>query len=79
MRGLSSILSVFSNKFNQFSHFSTKTYVVGTQKNRLHETVLLSTQNICYKLWVRNIYNFTQNISVNFKPVSSYTKLLLQI
>ena len=30
-----------------FSYFSTKTYVVGTQKNRLNETVLLSTQNIC--------------------------------
>ena len=30
-----------------FSYFSTKTYVVGTQKNRLIETVLLSTQNIC--------------------------------
>ena len=28
-------------------YFSTKTYVVGTQKNRLNETVLLSTQNIC--------------------------------
>ena len=28
-----------------FSYFSTKTYVVGTQKNRLNETVLLSTQN----------------------------------
>ena len=28
-----------------FSYFSTKTYVVGTQKNRLDETVLLSTQN----------------------------------
>ena len=27
--------------------FSTKTYVVGTQKNRLNETVLLNTQNIC--------------------------------
>ena len=27
----------------------TKTYVVGTQKNRLNETVLLSTQNICLK------------------------------
>ena len=27
----------------QFSYFSTKTYVVGTQKNRLDETVLLST------------------------------------
>ena len=30
-----------------FSYFSTKTYVVGTQKNRLDETLLLSTQNIC--------------------------------
>ena len=30
-----------------FSYFSTKTYVVGTQKNRLNETVLLSTQNTC--------------------------------
>ena len=29
------------------SYFSTKTYVVGTQKNRLNETVLLRTQNIC--------------------------------
>ena len=28
-----------------FSYFSTKTYVVGTQKNRLNETVLFSTQN----------------------------------
>ena len=28
-------------------YFSTKTYVVGTQKNRLNETILLSTQNIC--------------------------------
>ena len=28
---------------NQFSYFSTKTYVVGsTQKNRLNETILLS-------------------------------------
>ena len=26
--------------------FSAKAYVVGTQKNRLNETVLLSTQNI---------------------------------
>ena len=31
----------------QFSYFSTITYVVGTQKNRLNEMVLLSTQNIC--------------------------------
>ena len=31
---------------NSFSHFSTKTYVVGTQ-NSLIETVLLRTQNVC--------------------------------
>ena len=29
---------------NKLSHFSTKTYVVGTQKNRRNETVLLSTK-----------------------------------
>ena len=36
-----------SNTKYYFSYFSTKTYVVGTQKNRDNETVLLSTQNIC--------------------------------
>ena len=30
-----------------FSYSSTKTCVVGSQQNRLNETVLLSTQNIC--------------------------------
>ena len=30
-----------------FSYFLTQTYVVGTQKNHLNETVLLSIQNIC--------------------------------
>ena len=32
---------------NKNSYFSTKTYVVSTQKNRLNETVLLNTQNLC--------------------------------
>ena len=36
------------NKFLFSSYFSSDTYVVGTLKNRLNETVLLSTQNICY-------------------------------
>ena len=31
---------------NIFFYFSTKTYVVGTQNNRLNETVPFSTQNI---------------------------------
>ena len=37
---------VKSNR-NILSYFSTKTYVAGSQKNRLNETVLLSTQNTC--------------------------------
>ena len=31
---------------NYFSYFSSKTYVVGSRKNRLNETVLMSTKNI---------------------------------
>ena len=36
-----------------FSYYSTKTYVVGTQKNPLIETVLLSIQNKCKNRWIR--------------------------
>ena len=36
-----------------FSYFSTKTYVVGTQKIRLDETLLLNTQNVCLNWWIR--------------------------
>ena len=32
---------------NYVSYFSTIMCVVGSQKNRLNETVLLSPQNIC--------------------------------
>ena len=38
---------------NQFAYSSTKTYVVGAQKNRLNETALLSTQNTCLNKWER--------------------------
>ena len=31
---------------------------MGTQKNRLNETVLLITQNICKKLWERKYLQF---------------------
>ena len=41
-----------------FSYFSTKTYVVGTQKNRLNETVLLRTQNTCLNRWIRKKSQF---------------------
>ena len=33
---------------SQFCYFSTKTYVVATQKNHDNEMVLLNTQNVCF-------------------------------
>ena len=35
-------------KLQEFSYQSVKTCVLGAQKNRLIETVLLSTHNICF-------------------------------
>ena len=60
---------------NSFSYFSTKTYVADTQKNRLIETVLLSTQNICQKLWVRKYLQFyAENFCLSTsKPVYEYS------
>ena len=40
-------------------------YVVGTQKNRLNQRVLLSTQNICLNCWIRKYLQFyAQNFSL---------------
>ena len=42
---------------------------MGAQKNRLNETVLLSTQNICLKLEVRKYLQFSaENVCLS-KPV----------
>ena len=38
---------------NVLSYFSTKTYVVSALKNRLNETVLLGTHNICLNWCIR--------------------------
>ena len=37
-----------SSKLLIFSYSSVLTYVLGAQKNRLNETVLMSTHNICF-------------------------------
>ena len=42
-----------------FYYFSIKTYVVGTQKNRLNETILLSTKTYVKTDGQENIYKFT--------------------
>ena len=39
---------IFSVKIQIFSYPSDLTYVLDAQKNRLIETVLLSTYNICF-------------------------------
>ena len=43
---------------NYFSYFSSKTYVVGTQKNRLNKMVLLSTQKYVQTDGLENIKKF---------------------
>ena len=51
-------------------HFSTKTNVVGTQKNHLNNTVPLSTQNLLKLLGMKeNIHNFTLKKFGLSKPV----------
>ena len=50
------------------SFFSTKTYVVGTQKNRLKEMVLLSIHNICLNLWARKYLQFYAENIVYLDP-----------
>ena len=54
---LQKVYIVFNKKI--ISYFSSKTYVVGTQKNRLNETVLLSNQTYVKTGEKENIYNFT--------------------
>ena len=39
---------IFERKIVNISYPSVLTYVLGAQKNRLIETVLLSTHNICF-------------------------------
>ena len=59
------------------SYFSTKTYVVGTQKNRLNETVLLSTQNTCKNWWVRKYSQLYANIFCLSRPLVNDNLFLL--
>ena len=52
-----------------FLNQNIQMYVVGTQKNHLNETVLLSTQNISFNWWVRKYLQFyTQKFCLS-KPV----------
>ena len=57
-----------------YSYFSTKTYVVGTQKNHLDETVLLNTQNTCLNGLVRKLSQLNaQKLSFS-RPMDEYIR-----
>ena len=52
-----------------FTRVNVTALVVGTEKNCLNESVLLSTQNICLNLWLRTFLQFyAENICLS-KPV----------
>ena len=57
---------------NNFCYFSTKTYVVGTQKNHLNETVLLSTQNMFRLLGKQMIAFLRSKILLNWTYVVTH-------
>ena len=59
---------------NYFLNFSSKTYVVGTQKNRLNEVGFLSTQNSC--LMGKKIIKIMRNkLSLSGSMLNSHNML----
>ena len=60
-------------KMYLFFYFSTKTYVVGTKKNGLNETILLSTPNFSMlKMMVRKYLQFCAQKLCLSEHVTSY-------
>ena len=55
-------LKKFSVKLSLFSYQWFLAYVLGAQKNRLIEMVLLSTHNICFGCEIRKLKNFSQKL-----------------
>ena len=59
--------------FHIFSDPSILPYVLGAQKNRLNEAVLLSTHNICFGKEVRKLFFDYQPLSKGLIQVSFFT------
>ena len=68
-RGPDKTKKYLSAKLLLFSYPSVLTFVLGAQKNRLIETVLLSTHNICFSYLIRKlIFNYmvlSRGLSIN--------------
>ena len=52
---------------------------MGTQKNRLIETVLLNTQNICFNEWVRKLFTLSRFQSSLSGPMYVIPSCLLML
>ena len=53
---IASVMTLFSTKkYEYFSYFCTKTYVVGTHQKCLGEALLMRTHNICFCADIRKI------------------------
>ena len=61
-----------------FSYFSTKTYIVGTLKNRLIERVLLSTQNMLQLEGKKIFAIYAQRFCLS-KPMNNISKNMHQM
>ena len=55
-------------------YLTLKTYVVGTQKNRLGETILLSTHNIGFDCVIREILLYKYQFSPSCRDPSVFEK-----
>ena len=62
---LTSCLQIRAHYWKLISYFSNKTYVVGTQKNRLNKTLLLSNPNTCLSWRIRKISFYVQKLCVS--------------
>ena len=60
------------------SYFTTKTYIVGTQKNRLNETVLLIIQNIMFKLMDKKIITILCLQNLHIRANALYIHVLVE-
>ena len=67
-----------SVKLNLFPNPSIETYVLGAQKNRLIETVLLITHNICFGREMKKIVfqnGLLSGLRLNVKLISERIQL----
>ena len=70
---------IFCVKLSLFSYQYFLAYVLGAQKNRLFETVLLSTHNICFGGEIKKNIFFCYALLTKFLDLCDVTEKLLKV